>query len=290
MEKHIKQFFGAVFILVGLALVVPGLIMLFGPDQFAATVKVKVEIDIDESSHSAPSRSQTMYDPYFIQTTFEIIQSHLILSNVVVSVDLNNKWGKRMADGSALTTQQSMAIIQQHLKLDSVRGTKLITITYYSRDPNEAAQIPNAIAKSYHNYRSEARNRYASSGLKILQEQFESETKQILALQANVEKLHQELGVQDTGATNRLPEQQPYWEAKEQLETIENLHVLLKKKIDEGKKDFLTTRYSSLVQITDPAETPKRPVGPNRTLGAVEAALGLLLLCGGVFLLKPARD
>ncbi len=99
------------------------------------------------------------YDPYFIQTTFEIMQSQLVLSNVIATMNLNVKWGKKYFNGETLKTTETMEILKQRMSLAPVRNTKLISITVYSDDAKEAALLANTIAESYKNYRLETRQR-----------------------------------------------------------------------------------------------------------------------------------
>jgi len=40
-------------------------------------------------------RRSAVYDPYFIQTEFEIIQSQLVLNSVIDKLKLNVAWGKK---------------------------------------------------------------------------------------------------------------------------------------------------------------------------------------------------
>ena len=73
------------------------------PESYASTCKIKVENDVNDSAGGyAPTPSQTTYDPYFIQTTFEIMQSQLVLSNVIGSLNLNTEWGKKYFNGETL--------------------------------------------------------------------------------------------------------------------------------------------------------------------------------------------
>ena len=40
------------------------------------------------------------YDPYFIQTEFEVIQSEVrFFTNVIDNLDLNREWGKKCSGG-----------------------------------------------------------------------------------------------------------------------------------------------------------------------------------------------
>lgn len=108
------------------------------PESFASTCRIKVESD---------------YEPYFLPTAFEIIQSQLVLNPVVEKLNLNDEWGKKYSAGKTLETAQTFEMLKQRLELRVVRGTKLISITVYSDDRNEAARIANAIADSYWAYR-----------------------------------------------------------------------------------------------------------------------------------------
>src|SRR5215469_12979568 len=72
----------AVFLLV---VITATLVTIFLPQKFQSTARIKVERDqSDISSVQSPQLSGGMpYDPYFIQTEFEVIQSEVILSKVL---------------------------------------------------------------------------------------------------------------------------------------------------------------------------------------------------------------
>ena len=121
------------------------------------------------SRHDWRPRRRLTYDPYFIQTTFEIMQSQLVLSNVIAALNLNVEWGKKYFNGETLKTTETMGILKQRMQLTPVRNTKLISITVYSDDPKEAAILANAIADAYQDYRFESRRQLTENGLKTLE-------------------------------------------------------------------------------------------------------------------------
>jgi succinoglycan biosynthesis transport protein ExoP len=56
------------------------------PESYASTCRIEVNwggMDISSIGGGQGDASSTVYDPFFIQTTFEIIQSQVVLSNVV---------------------------------------------------------------------------------------------------------------------------------------------------------------------------------------------------------------
>ena len=81
------------------------------------------------------------------------MQSEIVLSNVIAKLDLNEKWGKKFNNGETFKTTDTMAILKDIMLLTPVRNTKLIAITVYSDDNKEAAEIANAVAESYRQYR-----------------------------------------------------------------------------------------------------------------------------------------
>ena len=78
-----------------------------------------------------------------------------------------------------------------------MRNTKLIGITVYSEDKNEAARLANAIAEAYRDYRLNIRKQQAMGGIKVLEDQFQTEEQQIQTVQSNVDFLRKELKIND---------------------------------------------------------------------------------------------
>ena len=120
------------------------------PESYSATCRIEVNSDSGGGDISAQGAGQAAfqgaYDPFFIQTTFEIIQSQVVLSNVVNQLNLNVVWGKKYYGGETLKTTETMEVLKKRMSLQPVRNTKLIAITVYSDDKNECAQLANAIA------------------------------------------------------------------------------------------------------------------------------------------------
>ena len=166
------------------------------PESYASTCRIKVENDVNDSAGgSSPTPSQTMYDPYFIQTTFEIMQSSLVLSNVIDTMNLNVEWGKKYFGGETLKTTETMEILKGRMGLSPVRNTKLISITVYSDDAKEAAVLANNIAEAYRNYRVETRKQTSMKGLDVFENQYLDESNQIQAAQQQIETLRSNLNI-----------------------------------------------------------------------------------------------
>src|SRR6187399_2488314 len=75
----------AVFFLVVLTATLVTFIL---PESFSSTVRIKIERDSSDIEGFTKPNYVGSYDPYFIQTEFEVIQSEVILSQVVEQLDL----------------------------------------------------------------------------------------------------------------------------------------------------------------------------------------------------------
>jgi capsular polysaccharide biosynthesis protein len=280
MKSTQTKTFGLALLIVGLALCYFGLSLLLRAPQYQATARIKVE------PNRPPPGDSMDFDPYFIQTTFEIIQSEIVLSNVVTTLNLEEVWSKKFAGDRKLTLPETMSRLKRQLILAPVRNTKLVSISFISEDPKEAADVANAIAQSYQDYRVKTWAQQTAVGLKVLEQEYQDKEKQIEIIQTNVNLLREQFKIQDGFSTNRLPEQQPYWDEKSNLEELIQQQQLFRSRLEAQKIDQ-TIPKTSMVQIVDAAEPPKFPISPNRFLGGALLVVGFIFALGGILLLKP---
>ncbi len=124
---------------------------------------------------------------------------------------LNEKWGKKYNGGEPYTTAETMKVLANRMSLNTVRNTKLIEITVFSEDKNEAALIANTIAATYRDYRLDLRKQLSTGGIKAMQDEYQDHETQIQALQKNVDQLRKDLHINDTDpfATGPSPTMSP---------------------------------------------------------------------------------
>jgi uncharacterized protein involved in exopolysaccharide biosynthesis len=210
----------AVFLLV---VITATLVTFILPESFSSSARIKIERDQpDISALSAERGGMLGYDPYFIQTEFELIQSEAILSKVVEELDLNNAWGKKYAGGSRLTTTETITLLKNRIDLRPVRNTSLIEIRVFSEKPDEAASIANKIAKVYERHRQEERREMSQGGIRALEERFQAQEEKVRAAQTNVDRLRKELNISDVMSSGDGPA--PLMTA-ESLRRIEGLRI-----------------------------------------------------------------
>ena len=178
--------------------------------QYASTARIQVQNDGGIIQGMAtPAASGFVYDPYFIQNTFEVLQSQVVLSNTITRLDLNDTWGKKFNNGQPLTTDETMRMLKGHLSLTPVKNTKLINITITESDPQEAAAIANAVAQSYSDYRAQQTKQIATAGLAALNESYLDISNRIQEQQAEVDRLRPNKALESQKPDAPLPKAAP---------------------------------------------------------------------------------
>lgn len=195
-----KTIIFAVFLLVAVTATIVTFIL---PSYYASTAQIRVTRDAPDIE-SMTGREQTfLYDPYYMETEFKVMESKEVLARVVSALDLNHKWGKKLGGGDqALKTDDTINFLRQTLDLRPVRNTTLIDITAKSDKPEEAADIAQAVAEAYRDYRDEDRQRRMLGGLDALRADLANQEKKIADASAEVERLRKKYNVADTLSTS----------------------------------------------------------------------------------------
>jgi uncharacterized protein involved in exopolysaccharide biosynthesis len=283
MGFHRTNILGFALLLAGLALCGAGLWLLLSPAQYQATARITLEPD------SIPPEG-AVYDPYFIQAEFEVFQSPSVLSNVVESLNLNVEWGKKHGNGSPLETAKTIKRLQWQMKIEPVRNTRFVQISFSSEDPNEAATIANAIAKAYQDYRIKDSKHKMQAGIQVLTNRYQKDELEINTNQESLDQLRKQLNVPNPEPADEfLKSNYPaYFQARQNLQKKIDFQKLLAAEINQKKLD-ITIYFPSYVQIVNAATPPGSPIGPDRVLGAVLLAIGLFPTVGGFLFLKSSR-
>jgi Mg-chelatase subunit ChlD len=182
----------------------PGAIRRAFGGKVASTARVKVERDQSDITGLSSPAALSGYDPYFIQTESEVIQSEAILGKVVDNLKLNETWAKKQ-DGRNLTKDETVALLKKNLDLSPVKNTDLLEIRYKSTDPDEAAKVANAVAEAYRDHRVEQRKELTMAGIQALKQGSAQIEQKIKAAQAEVDRLAGELQPSKTPQPDAAP-------------------------------------------------------------------------------------
>jgi len=188
----------AVFLLVVITATV---VTLMYPESFASVARIQVDQEkTDIGGVGSLGNLGSGFDPYFLLTEFETIQSHAVLTGVIDAMDLKAKWGKKYNNGVPMSESDVEDMIKGRLDLRNIRNTKFIEIKAYSDSAQEAADLANQIAQSYRDYRAKEYNDLKNHGITSLKKQLEDQDATIATLQSNVDDLRVKLNIPDVYA------------------------------------------------------------------------------------------
>ncbi|HWD93001.1 MAG TPA: polysaccharide biosynthesis tyrosine autokinase [Verrucomicrobiae bacterium] len=228
----------AVFLLVVITATV---VTLMYPESFAGTARITVEQDHPDISGLGTGPIGNTYDPYFLLTEFQTIQSEAVLSKVVATMNLREKWGKKYNGGQPMSESDVETMIKGRLDLQPVRNTKFIEIKAYSDTAQEAADLANQVAESYQQYRSEDYEDLKNHGIKSLRQQLDDEDKKVAAAQSKVDKLRVDLKINDAMANAPSPDSLM---TADRLKELASLRV--QKEADYNQEKTLLDRLQSM--------------------------------------------
>ena len=164
-------------------------VTLFQPKIYFAAARIKVEMERPTvevfGTQGAP------YDPFFLQTQYEIIQSQKILYPVVQRLGLQRTWG-----GSVdLPMDIAFRRLKGQLSVRRYRDTSLIEIGVSGPDGRQAAEIANTIAEVFERDRLEVKRQQTLKGLDKLRDEATQQEERLRLAQEKIEKLRKELDV-----------------------------------------------------------------------------------------------
>lgn len=140
------------------------------PRQYLGKVRLEInkvsEWDLFQTTTLGPG--QDLLGINFIQTQFQIISSKETLYRVIDQLDLVSHW-------ELPSRQVAYQTLLSKVRADEVRGTDLIDIHVYHTDPQEAAELANAIADMYRTRREEQELAQSNRALASLEEQLDKQ-------------------------------------------------------------------------------------------------------------------
>lgn len=265
--------FAAVFLLILLVCVAVTFIL---PESFASTARIKIE-------NHATADKPAGYDPYLIQTEFEVIQSEVILSKVIEALDLNTVWGKKYSGGAKAKTSECLALLKSRMDLRPVRNTDLVDIRVFSEDAAEAARLANGITEAYRSYREGNSRRYTTEARKSRENDLRTAEKKAATAEAIVARVRKDLNIPapEPSAAELQANYPPYWTAKLEAAEANRMFESLKL-VKVGESD---STFSPSLLIVEHAVPGLRPVRPNKPVNIVLGIVVGSVLAAGVGIL-----
>jgi|GEM_PF-626992 len=259
----------ALFIFLGSAV-----ITMITPQTYSSTARILVERDLSQAApEQAAKASMASYDPYFIQTEFEIIQSQIVLNRVIEKLDLNKLWGKKYFARQPFKPPESLALLKSILDLRPVRNTSLIEIRAYSDNPAEAALIANSVAENYRNFVVEQADELMHARLDLLYRQLDEQTAELKKTGDEIRKLRSGWNLAEPEPPeDKLEAKFPaYAELKQHFHSLLNAGESLEAKLTAEK--ITSAAPAKRVVFVEQAVPGLRPIRPNVPLNLVLGAV-----------------
>ena len=167
------------------------------PETYMSLSRISIEKDTSDIAPLLGMQSgPTAFDPYFIQTEFEKIQSQKVLDKVVSKCGLTEEW-KRLNGGKSLTKIEARKILGKTIDIRQFRNTSIIELRAYDRKPKWAQTIAQALAKEYQNHRKDLQEERVKKGILVLNGRLKKINEEISVMQTNVDELRTLEGISD---------------------------------------------------------------------------------------------
>jgi polysaccharide biosynthesis transport protein len=175
------------------------------PKSYSSKARMEVHLPGTDTPNLTGPSMVNSYDPFFIETEFQVIQSQTILDKIIEELNLNDRWTEKYNRPTKLKTAETRAMLKNMISLAAERNTSLIDITVYADDPNEAQQIAEEVAVVYEKYRREEWVGTMTQGIDALERDQSNYVKLVREQQTNVDQLRQEENVPDLDPNSSTP-------------------------------------------------------------------------------------
>lgn len=238
------------------------------PESYSSTATIAVEKEATDIEPLGRTPVAAQYDPYFINTEFEKIQSKAVLYHVIDSLKLAGEYAKRYGAESdsrkteGLPMPECYKILRRNLDVRLSRNTSLIDIRAYDRDKQLAANIANEIAKQYKEWRLFEKETNSAMGIEKLKTKLKDIDAEVKSAQKNVDDLRTEYSIADSAA--ETPAYQVSLERErvstlaQELTRAESEYVFYQTKLDElAKLDRISLRKAVLTALPTEQQLPQ---------------------------------
>ncbi len=173
------------------------------PNIYSSSVRIAVSNDAPEINPFAggPQNYYSAYDPYFLKTQFEILQSTPILYEIVNRLNLQQKWG-RGAD--KLPREVAYKILKNSLSVFQQRDTSLIVISVNRDNPDEAAEVANELAEVYRDSRLDIAVKNARGAIDKIAEALKDQAIRVDQAEEKIQNLRTELDIATMGGEGNI--------------------------------------------------------------------------------------
>ena len=179
--RIIRVRFGIVVLAFLLVVITAAVATYFQPRKYQSSVTLELRSDTADTKVFRDSTNQS--DPRLANTQLEIIRRKNVLYPVIDSLELKNRWA---TDGQPMSHEAAYYKLYGMMNVRQVRGTDLLELEVTSTDPKEAAELVNAIAKSYTDIKKSLQTNLQGVSIDAIDQNIQT-------LKAKVDELHNKM-------------------------------------------------------------------------------------------------
>ncbi|HMP72725.1 MAG TPA: polysaccharide biosynthesis tyrosine autokinase [Kiritimatiellia bacterium] len=144
------------------------------------------------------------FNPFFLRTEFERIQSKPILYQVINNLNLQARWSERYGgrDGAQMRREDVLRLLERSINVTQFRDTSFIEIQVFREGEEgrqEAAQIANEIASVYRERRLADKRNEVKVAIDAMENELMKQQEKVVEAENEVERIREELGVSLVG-------------------------------------------------------------------------------------------
>ncbi len=154
--------------------------------------RIRAQKDASDISGLSTDRPIEGFDPYWVQSDAERIQSKSVLSNVAEKLNLDEAWGEKRGR-EKLNAEETYRLLKEKTTVITDPKTGLIDIKVKSDKAEEAARIANTIAEVYREQRLNEGRQSARRGLEVLEKAVVEQEQKIAQTAQELERRRKEV-------------------------------------------------------------------------------------------------
>jgi capsular exopolysaccharide synthesis family protein len=188
-----------VVIAVSLLVVMTGIIITYAmPKVYMASAVIRVQESTPDVSVFTPEMMR--FDPLFLRTQFELIQSRPVIEEVVRRRELDRKLSRAYGYDQlppAVRMEQTVKLMSRWMRVQQYRDTNLIEIQVLLSEPkgeagHEAAMTATMFAEVFREQMESRSKRSTEKALDALYEAFQEQERRLAKAEAEVERVRRE--------------------------------------------------------------------------------------------------
>jgi succinoglycan biosynthesis transport protein ExoP len=165
------------------------------PKIYMANARIEVRedaMDVDVFERQLISG----YNPFFLKTQYERIQSRPMLYKVIENLNLQQRWSEKYAGkGGQMRKEDIYLLLANSIKVNQYRDTTLIDIQVFREDPTEAALVANELANVYRDQRLSMKRAEVKRAVDVLENELQKQQERMTAAETELERVRRSGGV-----------------------------------------------------------------------------------------------